>query len=86
MEDGKYNLIINRFNKTWRPVTVTILLLSLFILYVAYPIMTIIASFYNIKLVIPELLFNHIDSLILGLGIMAGLRTVEKTKNVTNIH
>jgi len=84
--DQKFINLINKINISWRPITVIIFIISLTILYILYPIVYMIVSYFGKTVTIPEMVYNHVDGLISGLGILAGLRTWEKIKNATNNH
>ena len=82
----KLNQIIDTLNKTWRPITGWGIAIGILFAYIVFPIVYIICSFLGCNFELPKILYDNLYSLVIGAGLLGGIRTYEKQKNLTSIH
>ncbi len=77
-----YLRILEKINKSWRPLLAYAVVVSCFIAYVLLPYVASLVG----KDVIPPYYYEHLNALLLTGGVLAGLRAVEKKMNIDTVH
>lgn len=75
------NQTVTLLNKTWKPLLALVIVISVFFIYVTYPMLYNIGYFVGFKPNIPTSTIEHLNALLLGGGTLAALRTIEKKIN-----
>jgi len=84
--DEKFIEKINKVNAAWRPALEIVVVVSAILFYIVFPVCFVVASYFGHNISFPDEVKDGINSILITGGILAGLRTIEKTKNVTLNH
>jgi len=78
MENNKK---VDILNNTWKPLLAFLIDLSVFVIYVLYPLIHIGVMELGKNITMPSFIYDNINALLLTGGLLAGLRTVQKKIN-----
>ena len=72
---------LNIINEAWSPLLGFIITMAVILLDLIYPLFYNIGYFLNIHIMIPESINDNLTSILLGGGVLATIRTIEKKVN-----